>query len=202
MNKELLRKNALDTRNALPEAEIVAKSRAVFEKLKGTDAYKDAVNILVYASFGSEVSTDDIISESLSLGKNVFCPKVTDPKSGIMEFVRIDHIKDLREGYFHIMEPQITDRSTLYSGQDPDRTLLIVPLVAFDRNMNRIGYGGGFYDRYLSRYPGAVTISAAFECQMADEDIESEQGDIKPMMIITESRMYKNGGSYEKQKYQ
>ncbi len=187
MNKELLRKKALETRNSMPEAEIAAKSRTVFEKLTGTGAYLEAVNILIYASMGSEVSTDEIILDCLSRGINVFCPKVTDKRSGIMEFVRISYPEDLSEGYCHIREPEITEESILYDGQDADRTLAIMPMVAFDEQGNRIGYGGGFYDRYLSRYANLRTVAVAFECQRTDEAIDQDLRDIKPGMIITDN---------------
>ena len=190
MNKEELRKKALDTRNGMSESDILEKSRAIFEKLTGTDVYKDSENILIYVSFGSEVSTDEIILDCLSQGKNVFCPRVTDKKGGIMEFVRISYPEDLSEGYFHIMEPEITKDSILYEGQEADRTLVVMPLVAFDEYRSRIGYGAGFYDRFLSRYPHVRTLAVAFECQRAAETIDKGLMDIRPQAIITENRIY------------
>ena len=186
MNKETCRKNALEKRNSLSGTEIKEKSRVIFEKLGDMELYRNASNILIYASMGSEASTDEIMLDALSLGKKVFCPKVTDKKAGIMEFVRIDSPEDLAEGYFHIREPEISDGSELYDGQDSENTLVIMPLVAFDDNLDRIGYGGGFYDRYLERFEKLMTVAIAFECQKSDELLPSTDVDIKPGIIITE----------------
>ncbi len=187
MDKEICRQNALEKRNALSETEIKEKSRIIFERLTDLELYKNATNILIYASMGSEVSTDDMILDALSLGKNVFCPKVTDKKAGVMEFVRIGLPEDLTEGYFHIPEPEITEESEIYSGQDSENTLMIMPLVAFDENRNRIGYGGGFYDRYLERFGNLKTVAIAYECQKLDELLPSTEVDIKPGIIITDA---------------
>ncbi len=187
MNKDIYRKEILEKRNALSDEELQEKSRIIFERLTETELYKNADNILIFASMSSAVSTEEMMLDTLSLGKNVFCPKVTDKKTGIMEFVRIDSPEDLIEGYFQIREPEITERSKVYSGQDPDVTLVIMPLVAFDENRNRIGYGGGFYDRYLERFKDIKTIAIAFDCQKSEEILPVAEVDIRPQFIITES---------------
>ena len=162
------------------------------------EEYQAAENILVYASMRSEVMTDDIILDALANGKKVFCPKVTDKESGKMEFVRIMTLEDLKEGYFGIREPEINEESeiaregNLENGQDSsvvsaDYALVIMPGAAFDRENNRIGYGGGFYDRYLKENPENKTIALAFECQITDEKIPADEFDMKPEVLLTEA---------------
>lgn len=211
MDKSDIRKQILSKRDLLKHEEIEEKSRLIFEKLVNLDEYMTAENILVYASIGSEVKTDDIILDALANGKKVFCPKVTDKKKGKMEFVRITAPEDLSLGYFGIREPVITDESELASfsevnpgyktGSDGDgldhmegdfvldkaRTLVIMPGVAFDQNGNRIGYGGGFYDRYLSEYPDLQTIALGFEVQISEEEFDLDETDIKPKRLISEN---------------
>ena len=186
MEKKEIRNRVLKIRDELTVEELKERSRVVFNKITENNRYKEAENILVYASKGSEVATDELILDALSSGKNVFCPKVTDKKNGWMEFVRIASPEDLSEGYFHIREPEIDGDSEIYEGRDPERTLVIVPVVAFDKDRNRIGYGGGFYDRYLERFPMLYTIGIAFECQMITEGIPAEMYDMRPSMIVTE----------------
>ena len=186
MDKNDIRKASLAKRDALTKEEIEEKSRVIFEKLVELEEYKDAENILVYASMRSEVLTDDIILDALANGKKVFCPKVTDKNAGIMEFVRIMTLEDLKEGFFGIREPEISEDSEVAGHLDPEKTLMIMPGAAFDRENNRIGYGGGFYDRYLNKNPGFITLALAFECQIAEEPIPSDEYDVRPGALLTE----------------
>ncbi len=193
MDKNDLRKASLAKRDALTKEEIEEKSRQIFEKLVELEQYRDAENILVYASMRSEVMTDDIILDALANGKNVFCPKVTDKSAGIMEFVRIMSLEDLKEGYFGIREPELEDDSETAQDMDygmdtleADKTLVIMPGAAFDCEKTRIGYGGGFYDRYLKDNPDYMTIALAFECQISQELIPADEFDVKPKALLTE----------------
>ena len=179
-NKDEIRKRVLALRDSLSEKEIEDKSRAVFEKLTETDEYKNAENILIYASFRSEVRTDEIILDALSLGKKVFCPKVTD-KNGLMKFVRILDTEELVSGFYGIREPEITEDSEIY--ESCDSTLVIVPGAAFDKEGNRIGYKGGFYDRFLADNKQAFTIALAYDFQILDK-IVPEIHDIPVKMVI------------------
>ncbi len=186
MNKNEIRKKALKIRDELSEEDLQKGSRSIFNMIIEDERYRESENILIYASRGSEVATDELILDALSLGKQVFCPKVTDKEHGVMEFVRIDSPEDLKEGYFHIREPEINEDSEVYNGGNPERTLVIMPVVAFDRERNRIGYGGGFYDRYLERFPQLFTIGIAFEDQMMPGGIPSDNYDIRPDLIVTD----------------
>lgn len=189
MSKDELRQKALLIRDSLDNDKINGASRLIFEKLTALLPYKDAENILIYASMRSEVITDEIILDALSLGKRVFCPKVIDRKNGLMKFVEIDSLEDLKAGYFGIREPELSS-DFVEEDFDPKKSLVLMPLVCFDRDRNRIGYSGGFYDRYLDAHKGIGAIAIAFECQKTDDKIPSTEHDIAPDMVITEESIY------------
>ncbi len=170
IEKNRIRKEVLKKRDQISETALYERSHEIAEKLFCQRKYKDAECILIYASMKSEVKTDEIIVNALQKGKQVFCPKCTDKANGQMEFVRISELSDLKEGYFGIREPEIGEDSVIYGTNDyadkAKRTLVIVPGVAFDKKGNRIGYNGGYYDRFLAKYAGLNTIALAFEEQV------------------------------------
>ena len=208
MTKSEIRKEILKKRDNMPVEEQIAKSRLIFEKLMKMDEYKEATDILVYASLGSEVRTDDIILDCLAMGKKVYCPKVTDRKNGQMVFVRISSIDELKEGFAGIREPEINENSEIFGGelyQDKDENssscqqnddakgqknehhvLVLVPGVAFDHARNRIGYNGGFYDRFLESNKEVKTIAIAYDIQLTDFEIPHENHDVKLDIVVTE----------------
>lgn len=191
MDKAELRKQMLEKRDSLEPNEIEEKSRIIFDKLVGLDRYKEAKNLLIYASMRSEVRTDEIILDALADGKKVYCPKVTDKKNGMMVFVRIFALEGLKEGYFGIREPELDDISEIFStDKNPELlneiTLAIVPGVAFDKNGNRIGYNGGFYDRFLSSHKTVSSVGICYSLQLACEDLPVESHDVPLDIIITD----------------
>lgn len=188
MEKTEIRKKVLNKRNSLSREEIAKKSRAIFDKLIDLPEYKEAGNVLVYASMGSEVETDDIILDGLASGKNVFCPKCIDKKQGLMQFVRIHSLEDLREGYYGIREPEIVENSQIFGSEDAAKSsLAVVPGVVFDKDGNRLGYGGGYYDRFLARFPLVNTAALCYKLQMP-ENVEIPTGphDVSIETVITE----------------
>lgn len=214
MDKQDYRKAALARRDAIPEIDRERYSRMIIDKLLESKELNDADNVLVYCSYLSEVDTHTLIERLLYKGKSVYCPKVTDPKNGIMEFYEVRGMKDLTEGYHGIPEPVTTNRYvTEEAMHDLDSnhaddiheslyhvdthhtdilhtdTLMILPGVAFDRDCNRIGYRGGFYDRYIPRIPGAYLIALAFEEQISEDIFPMESHDIKPDAIYTQARI-------------
>ncbi|MGC4019856.1 MAG: 5-formyltetrahydrofolate cyclo-ligase [Muricomes sp.] len=157
----------------------------IFEKVISHPLYKNTGEVYCYVSFGEEVSTGGLISYSLKMGKKVAVPKITvdnrDKKR--MEFYYIDSMKELREGYYGIMEPPAKNRAC---GTD---VLVIMPGVAFDRQCNRIGYGAGFYDSYLSWHMDYRRLALAYEMQCL-EQVPAEARDIRPEIILTEKECY------------
>ena len=189
MTKDDLRKQALLKRDSLLKDKITGYSREIFDKLTALLPYKEAENILIYASMRSEVITDEIILDALASGKRVFCPKVVDKTNGLMTFVRIRALEELKEGYFGIREP-VVPSGYAEPDFDIDKSLIVMPLVCFDDDRNRIGYSGGFYDRYLAMHKGMKSVAIAFECQKTDGRIPADDFDMAPDMIVTEESIY------------
>lgn len=186
-SKRHIRKSVLKLRDELTERERRDKSRAIIGKLMNTGAYEEAEVVLSYVSYKSEVITEEMIEAALKDGKRVYCPRIDKDD---MEFYRIMSMEDLTTGYKGIREP-MPNGDRLLSGRDisMSKCLMIMPGSAFDRERNRIGYGKGYYDRYLERYPQLPTIAVCFECQLV-EKIPAEAYDIKPAVIMTEKGMY------------
>ena len=149
--------------------------------------YQDNDNIIIYVSYNQDVDNSGIINKSLERGKKVYVPKVIinkeDRSDKYMEFVRINSYDDLQDGYMGIKEPVSDDYEI------PQDGLLVMPGLAFDVTLNRIGYGGGFYDRYLVKNGDRYYQTAiCFDYQVLD-DIPAEEFDIRPDMIITDKRI-------------
>lgn len=183
MEKSLIRNKILNIRNSLSEDECMMKSAAILKRLYGLDAFLRAYKVGMYASIGSEVITYPLIGRAQILDKGVAFPEVTDKDKSEMIFKYIMKVSDLKKGYMSIPEPK--DSKTVM--EHPD--VLIIPLVAFDDKLNRVGYGKGFYDRYLSSHPEIVKIGLAYECQKTEE-IDFSENDVKCDFIITEERVY------------
>ncbi len=194
--KHLLRNNMKLKRQSLSADEKEARDKGIFDNLSGLEAYREADSVLVYASFADEADTHRIIEDSLSRGKKVFCPKVTDKKSYRMEFIRISSIEDLKEGAYGISEPVSEDARDVFKAVT-DKTLMIMPGLCFDRAGNRIGYGAGYYDRFIKSFlndfenGNIVNIAAAYDFQVFNSSIAEYMSsfDIPVKMIITDKEV-------------
>ncbi len=153
-------------------------SEKIQKRLKKINAYRDAQKIGVYYPIGSEVLTQDIIQELLSNGKDVFLPKVIGKK---MEFRKISNFSSLEKGSFDIMEPK-DDCQT-----DNSLDVVLVPTVGISPVGVRLGYGHGFYDKFLAEHKTA-TISLTLEKQIV-KNIPKSEHDIIINWIITEDRI-------------
>ncbi len=187
MDKKQMRAFALARRDGLTGKQRKDGSDRIVEQLTELPCYREAGALLTYVSFRSEVDTFPLIRRALAEGKAVFAPRVSGRG---MEFFRILSLGDLKEGYRGILEPQGEDSYTDWMGQG---TLVCLPGAAFDRNRHRIGYGGGFYDRYLwklqeRRDEKINTAALAFACQIFEE-IPWEAHDIRPACIVTEKEI-------------
>lgn len=189
--KKTLRKQALALRNKLSEEERHKKSGRIIQTLSSLDCYKHSDIILTYVEYLSEVSTTPCIKRALSENKQIFVPKVTGKD---MDFYRIGSLSQLSEGYKGIREPwDITTPFTGGGDYDKADVLMLMPGAVFDRFHHRIGYGMGFYDRYLEYlYTSGISVYTAalcYECQMFSE-IPYDIHDRYPDIIITEERIY------------
>jgi 5-formyltetrahydrofolate cyclo-ligase len=182
--KKKLREQIHNQRKALTHSEVLEKSIQIKQRLFSTSWYHDAHTILFYVSFNNEVCTHDMIHESLKNEKNVFVPK-TDTQKKTLLLSRLLKWDDLCQGNYSILEPK-DDCTRVEPVSSID--LFIIPGVVFDCNGNRIGHGGGYYDRLLQTSSRAHLIGLAFELQIV-ESIPSEMHDIKVEKIITEKRI-------------
>lgn len=181
--KNLIRKQMKQLRADMTRTERFEKSMQIFEQLITVPEFKRADRIYTYVSMDNEIDTIMLIDYSLSLEKRVFVPRVSGRD---MEFYEISDISELSPGYMGIYEPDI-------NGKEPDysRTgFMCMPGLAFDKSYNRIGYGGGFYDRYLSVEDKLYKAALAYEAQLL-ESIPAQDGDVRPDMIVTEESIYR-----------
>jgi len=153
-------------------------SEKIQNRLKKINAFRDSQKIGVYYPIGSEILTQDIIQELLSKGKDVFFPKVVGEN---MEFRKIIDFSSLEKGSFDIMEPK--DDCQI----DNDLDVVLVPTVGISPIGVRLGYGHGFYDRFLAEHK-ITTISLTFEKQIV-KNIPKSEHDIMIDWIITEERV-------------
>lgn len=188
--KALIRKRVLEMRDGIPLSERRAKSQRIAEAVMAHPAYREAGSLLIYVSYKSEVDTLALIGHALETGKKVYCPKVRGRE---MDFYRIVSLDDLQEGYMGIQEPRTGDREMLFQAQGGRKeNLMLMPGSVFDKERNRIGYGGGYYDRYLERYTELTVMAVCYEMQVQDK-IPSDIHDRKPDMILTECHIYEKG---------
>lgn len=172
-----IRKNAKS-----PEAD-----HAIAETVLADPHVRNADTILLYASFGSEADTWQIAEQLLSSGKKVAFPLCH--KDGIMSFHLVRLLSDLSEGHYGIREPD----SALPQPQLSGNTVCIVPGLAFTPDGGRLGYGGGFYDRFLSAHTDICSIALAYESCITDS-LPVLQHDIKVDTVVTEERKVQCNG--------
>lgn len=185
--KSEIRKRLLQVRGALTKEEIEIKSKAIMQNVIKTLEYEEADNILLYADYCQEVMTRQIFEDALMRKKRVYFPK-SDGLTGNMDFYQTVSIKQLEKGYKGILEPR-ENLERRYRFNPQEDTLIIVPGVAFDTLGYRIGYGKGFYDRFLAKRRQISTMALAFACQIVDE-IPRDSNDIKMDKIVTEEIIY------------
>lgn len=178
MNKKDLREKYKKIRNDIENKEL--KSKIITDKIINSEIFNESEVVALYSNLPSEVDTTFLINNSLNKGKIVLLPKVIDKFS--MEFYKIESIKDLNVGSFGIKEPNNINK---ISREDID--LIIVPGICFDNSFNRIGFGKGYYDKYLYNDNKIIKIGICFDEQiLANNSIETTEFDIKMDMILTD----------------
>lgn len=186
MDKREIRKDIISKRNSCDKVIREGWNNGVFEKLINSKLYNDAKSIFIFISYGSEVDTIKIIEHLLKEGKEVYVPKTyKDIKE--MKAVKITSLSNMVKDKMGILEPVDVSEDSI--GQKFD--LIIMPGVAFDSFGNRIGYGGGYYDKYLSNYNEETEkVALAYHMQLLNK-IETEDHDIKVDYIVTERNIIK-----------
>lgn len=187
VNKKNTRINILKIREALIEEDHDLKDNIIFDKLYNLDLYKNSNNIFVYINYKDEINTKRFINKALEDGKKIYVPKIyRDTRT--MKAIFINSLDNLEKNSMGILEPN--DDTLVINKKDID--LIIVPGAVFDKSFNRIGYGGGYYDKYLEEIREKDNkIALAYDFQIIDE-IEAEDHDIKMDYIITDKRILIN----------
>ncbi|MGM0501707.1 MAG: 5-formyltetrahydrofolate cyclo-ligase, partial [Bacillota bacterium] len=185
MDKEQQRKEQLTIRKKLSDQKVSEKSKKIAEKLFNNSVFQEAETILIYINFKNEVKTKKIIKQMLKENKRVIVP-ITDQAEKRLYLSELkDFNQELSSGAYGILEPKEEYRRFV-APQELD--LIILPGVAFDQQGNRIGYGGGYYDRLLTAVPHVKTIALAFTEQIIDK-VKTSVYDQKVEQIITDKRV-------------
>lgn len=178
--KKDIRKKIFAARKACTEEQITAWSQVITERVVNLPAFRRAEKVLVYADYNHEVITRYLIEEAWKAGKEVAVPKVVGKD---MVFYKLTDFSQLEPGYYGIPEPSKGEIA------EWPEALMIMPGVAFDKNNNRLGYGGGFYDRFLEKHPEIERVAVAFSFQIVPE-VPVEPTDICPQIVVTETETY------------
>jgi 5-formyltetrahydrofolate cyclo-ligase len=178
--KDQIRKKVLDARHRLAPEKRRALSAEIENTLFGLPEFRSAPLVMLFASFQSEVETHHMIRRALAEGKRVVLPKVRGKDLELIEIGNFD--RDVSPGAWGIPEPDQGKRIGLH-----EVGLIVVPGAVFVGRGNRVGYGGGFYDKLLASYPG-MTVALAFELQILPA-VPADLHDIPVKKIVTEKRI-------------
>lgn len=182
MNKNHLRQIIKEKKAMMSDAEIEELSASLCLDLYRLDEYKNASCIFAYVSYNQEVRTRDLIEHALKDGKKVAVPRVY---GDMMQFKYISSLNDLQPGYMGIPEPS----GDLECADDKEeQILMIMPGLAFDEAGSRVGYGRGYYDRYLTQHNKTMytKVALAYDFQIVDS-IEADAFDVKTDILIAAS---------------
>ena len=175
MDKKQLRSEIRARKRAMTEAQILEKSRALTEKFLATECYRGARTVYGYLPYNQEVRTVPLLEQALRDGKRVAVPKVYGEE---MRFILMEDLSKVEKGYAEIPEP-IADGPVA----EDETALVLMPGLAFDPQGHRIGYGGGFYDKFLASEPGHPTVALCYDFQMYPH-LETEEFDKSVDVVI------------------
>ncbi len=176
--KSSLRKVLLERRDATSYDFIKLTSQKIHNRLKQLEIFSDAKKIACYYPMGSEVLTQNIMQEILGNGKEICLPKVVENN---LSFRKIEGLKDLEKGSYGIMEPK--ENCVKLEGIE----IVLVPTVGITKNGVRLGYGYGYYDRFLAS-SNAKTISLTYSKQLV-KSIPFNEKDVKIDWVVTEEKV-------------
>ena len=169
MDKKELRAMIRQQKRAMTEEQIVSASRRLGELFRKHPMYQNAKTIYGYLPYNQEVRTVAMLEQAMKDGKRVAVPKCYGDE---MRFIFMDDLSKVEKGYANIPEP-IADEPIA----DDETALVLMPGMAFDPQGHRIGYGGGFYDKFLAKEPNHPTLALCYDFQMV-EHLETEEFDI------------------------
>ena len=182
-----LRREALQRREALSREERQRAALLMTERLLGHQWFYRSETILGFVGYGSEIPTWELLGEALRLGKKLYVAKVMDAsEKSVMKFFRLTELSELKPGYKGIPEPPEGAGEYCFRPEEAERTLLLMPGVAFDGERNRLGYGRGFYDTFFADKKELClrSLAVGFRCQRTEGPIPVREGDIRPCQVL------------------
>lgn len=184
IDKATLRAHHMELRDSLDAPSREELDQMIFSHLSCVEAFSNAGLVLTYVSYRSEVDTHAIINELLKEGRRVAVPRC-DKKTHTMSFLELSSFDDLEPGAHNILEPK---KSLVKTVAVPDMvgSACLVPGLIFDTRGRRIGYGGGYYDRFLAFYPGEK-IGLARNSQICGNGLPQEETDVPLDYVVTET---------------
>lgn len=169
MDKKALRQKIREKKRAMTAAQIESASKILGQMFLASAQYQKAKTIYGYLPYNQEVRTEPILEQALRDGKRVAVPKVFGDE---MRFIYLDDLSQVEKGYCGIPEP-VADGPEA----DDKTALVLMPGLAFDKQGHRIGYGGGYYDKFLANEPDHPTVALCYDFQMVDF-LDTEEFDI------------------------
>ena len=186
--KNSIRNRLLALRNEMDIEDCVQKSRQIMEKVLALPAVQNAEYVLCYAGYKSEVMTNVLIVELLKMEKKIYLPRVSGDE---MDFYRVNSLAELEEGYKGIPEPALHCADIFVKElweKNQQKVIMFLPGAAFSEDGARIGYGKGYYDRYLERIPCVERIALCYEMQVV-ETISTDEHDMSVTVVVTEEKV-------------
>ena len=175
MDKTALRREIREKKKAMSTEEIDVRSARLGELFAQTEAYKNAETIYGYMPYNQEVRTVPILEQAIRDGKRVAVPKVY---GDIMKFIYLEDLTQVEKSDMGIPEP-VADEPVA----EDQTALVLMPGLAFDKEGHRIGYGGGFYDKFLMAEPNHPTVALCYDFQMYAH-LDTEEFDIPVDLVL------------------
>ncbi len=175
MDKTQLRRMIREKKRAMTQQEICAASQRLGEQFAACQLYRQAKTVYGYLPYNQEVRTVPMLERALRDGKRVAVPKVIGDE---MQFIYMEDLSLVEKGYAGIPEP-VADGPVA----DDPTALVLMPGLAFDPQGHRIGYGGGFYDKFLAREPDHPTVALCYEFQLLPH-LDTEEFDIPVDLVL------------------
>ncbi len=190
MDKSTLRARLLEQRKALADTVRKKASQRILAQITGLKAWQDAASVLLYLPVNAEVDTWPLFHTCLQHKHMTLLPCCNKDMPGHMDIFQVTHLDELSPGAFSIPEPQ---RHLCKQISEPRPDVILVPGVGFDRQGVRLGYGGGYYDRFFARHAlnNTLVLGLAFTCQMVDE-LPHDPWDKQVHAVITEAEIIGN----------
>ena len=180
-----LRKEMLQLRKNMETRDVSSFSNKIISAIMELPEFINSKNIMLYLSFNKEVNTYPLARWCLDNGKTVIAPYCIQSKREIVPYIITNLIGDLTKSTFGVMEPK---QDILEKVNIEDIDLIIVPGVVFDENCNRIGFGAGYYDRFLpKKLKNTPAIGIAYDYQIIDK-VPTNEYDVPLDYIITQER--------------